>query len=401
MPQFLASADCFKILRSLARDEMNRLRRRTDPFFEELSLTPENRFNEPPLALTGAELDAVAGRVAGFFTSESLRPAGLLPLATLGAWADAVVALWGNEPNVVTFFTSGSTGDPKPVLRHLFFLEQDARFTAEQFETIGRIVVLAPPHHIYGFIYAILLPKLYGLECFDGRGLAPAALVERLEQDDLVVATPFHWNLLARHAEMLPRVHGLCSGAPLPPQTTLALKAKGLGKWLELYGSTECGAMGYRQDPEAPFTLCPHWAPCDAQTMGQETFTRRSADGALSAPYVFQDHLEWVDSSRFFVRGRRDEAVQVAGVNVFPARVERCILESGLVAECAVRLMHPDQGDRLKAFIVTHQGQTPDPTMKDQLNAFLASQLGPLELPRSITYGDKLPCTPMGKLMDW
>jgi long-chain acyl-CoA synthetase len=50
--------------------------------------------------------------------------------------------------------------------------------------------------------------------------------------------------------------------------------------------------------------------------------------------------------------GRAEGAVQVGGVNVFPDVVGRVLTAHSGVAQAAVRLMRPEEGTRLKAFVV-------------------------------------------------
>jgi acyl-coenzyme A synthetase/AMP-(fatty) acid ligase len=139
IPISFTVADCFKLVRSLVRDEAHRLRQRSDPFGEELALTPESRLDQPPLSLTPTEIVAASRRVAVFFT-DALRHEDLADLPTFGEWAALVCERWGNNPDQVTLFTSGSMGNPKAILRELYFLAQDARFVIETFEEYGHAV---------------------------------------------------------------------------------------------------------------------------------------------------------------------------------------------------------------------------------------------------------------------
>jgi 4-coumarate--CoA ligase (photoactive yellow protein activation family) len=391
---------CFSLVRSLVCDEARRLRRRSDPFLEELGLGWESQLRQPPFELTPEELASVCARVARFFCCESLEPESLSALPRLGDWAERVASGWGRAPMAVGFSTSGSLGNPKPVRHELWLLIQDARATVEAFasrgKTIGRVVGLVPPHHIYGFIHTALLPLLFGLDCVDLRGRPPAALAEALRPGDLLVGAPFHWKGLAQSHVRLPGVLLLSSGAACPPEPLSLLETRGVEAWVELYGSTECAAMGFRTSVGEPMTLCPLW-----ERVEQDGFARRRPDGGLTPAFHFQDRLEWVDEKRFFVGGRRDEAVQIGGVNVFPALVERCLANHPLVAACVVRPMRPEEGDRLKAFVVPKDSRIPTLELRRELRDYLSQRVQPLELPRAFCFGEALPRSIMGKPMDW
>ena len=154
--------------------------------------------------------------------------------------------------------------------------------------------------------------------------------------------------------------------------------------------------MGHRDSPDAPLTLMSTW-----KRAGEGLFTRKTESGEDSEPFAFQDELEWLDETRFRVCRRLDNAVQVAGINVYPSRTREALASHPAVAECAVRLMRPEEGDRLKAFVVPKPGQTPGPELLASLREHLAGLLLPLEQPKSILFGETLPHNEMGKLADW
>ena len=63
----------------------------------------------------------------------------------------------------------------------------------------------------------------------------------------------------------------------------------------------------------------------------------RSLPDASHSPVRLEDHLLWLDDRNFLPTGRRDNAVQVGGVNVYPARIAAKIQSLPEIAACAVR----------------------------------------------------------------
>jgi acyl-coenzyme A synthetase/AMP-(fatty) acid ligase len=110
--------------------------------------------------------------------------------------------------------------------------------------------------------------------------------------------------------------------------------------------------------------------------------------------------LEWNPDGRFCVRGRRDEAVQVGGINVFPARVRKVLLEHPGVADAGVRLMTPEEGARLKAFVVAAPGVDCE-ALRTELERWVVNRLTVAERPKSLVFGARLPVNEQGKLADW
>jgi acyl-coenzyme A synthetase/AMP-(fatty) acid ligase len=113
------------------------------------------------------------------------------------------------------------------------------------------------------------------------------------------------------------------------------------------------------------------------------------------------DHLEEAGDGGFVVRGRRDAVVQVAGVNVSPARVRDVLAAHPEVRDCAVRPMSPGEGARLKAFVVPAGGLADPARARRELRAWLAERLAAPERPGALTFGTQLPRDAQGKQADW
>jgi long-chain acyl-CoA synthetase len=103
--------------------------------------------------------------------------------------------------------------------------------------------------------------------------------------------------------------------------------------------------------------------------------------------------------SSFTLDGRKDGAVQAAGINVFPASIAARIAAHPAVAECTVRLDRPLPEPRLKAFVVP---ATLDAgSLMVELERWAANNLTTPERPIRFNLGPTLPRNEMGKLADW
>ena len=122
---------------------------------------------------------------------------------------------------------------------------------------------------------------------------------------------------------------------------------------------------------------------------------RKGIDGWIPFP----DKVEFVAPRGIFPLKRMDRIVQVAGVNVSLDRVEKVLQNEPAVKACRVRLMRPEEGKRLKAFIVLNEGY--DEQILSQIRKYLTSQLSSHEMPRAFTFGAALPTNSMGKDSDW
>jgi 4-coumarate--CoA ligase (photoactive yellow protein activation family) len=215
---------------------------------------------------------------------------------------------------------------------------------------------------------------------------------------DLIVAHPGWWEQAARLApRFADDVAGVSSTAPCPDALAQALLDAGL-RLLQVYGSSETAGVGWREEGGAPFTLLPYWT----RTGDAATLARTLPDGG-TARYPLQDRLDWEDERRFRPAGRIDNAVQVGGVNVFPAYVADVLRMHPRVADAAVRLMRPDEGRRLKAFVVpvpVAEEATQD-ALRAELLDWCAERLTAAERPTAVTFGERLPRQASGKSADW
>lgn len=314
----------------------------------------------------------------------------------------------------LTFRTSGSSGSPKRCTHALSALVQEVAALAPLAPGRRRILSAVPSHHIYGFLFTVLLPRcLGGFRAFDGAGAVeaasrpapldvvdvrqagPAALAGLLRPGDLVVAHPLWWQVAARLVPAFPNdVVGVTSTAPCPDGLADSLAGAGL-RLLQVYGSSETAGVGWRDRARTPFALLPYWSRTDDPA----SLARTLPDGTLR-PYPLQDRLDWSGATHFQPAGRIDDAVQVGGTNVFPAYVADVLAQHPRVRDAAVRLMRPDEGHRLKAYIVAASGADVD-ALRTELPAWAAQRLTAPERPVAWTFGPRLPRQASGKLADW
>lgn len=331
----------------------------------------------------------------------------------LDAWADAVAAGLSAAGNIVSFRTSGSSGAPKACSHALADLEQEARYLAELFPGTRRIVGLVPSHHIYGFLFTVLLPRALGLgpdAVADLRGVPAGGVARRLRPGDLVVAYPDFWQAFAPVASgMAGGVSGVSSTAPCPDAVARAVVAGGVERLVQVYGSSETAGVGWRDKPDEDYRLFPYWEAREtadrAAGAAGAVLERLRANGSRAA-YPLQDRLAWNAPGRFRPLGRIDHAVQVGGVNVFPAYVADVLRMHPMVEDATVRPMRPDEGRRLKAFVVPRAGVpigdgAQAAALRAELGAWIAGRLSTPERPAAYSFGPALPRQASGKLADW
>jgi fatty-acyl-CoA synthase len=103
------------------------------------------------------------------------------------------------------------------------------------------------------------------------------------------------------------------------------------------------------------------------------------------------------EDGRLFVDGRDDEMIVSGGENVFPREVEDLLAEHAAIEEAAVIGVPDDEfGQRLKAFVVTREGETLD---EDAVKQHVKQNLARFKVPREVVFMSELPRNATGKVL--
>ncbi len=116
-------------------------------------------------------------------------------------------------------------------------------------------------------------------------------------------------------------------------------------------------------------------------------------DGLMSSGDVgrFDEH------GRLFVEGRDDDMIVSGGENVFPQEVEEVLAAHPDVVEAAaIGVPDDDFGQRLRGFVVLHEGAVPN---EAALLDHVRSQLARYKVPRELVFLPELPRNATGKIV--
>ncbi len=378
----------FRLVRAVVAEEMARLMPGMARRNPAAVWTAETRIDEDGLGFDSlARIDLVTALNQRFGLHRSGVEDYMLIRPALGDWAELMAEHFrrADEDLEIAFRSSGSTGNPKEIRHRLGDLveEIDAHVAGSLPFRPQRILSLVPPHHIYGFLFTVLLPARLGCGFEDLADRGPGALGRVLGGDDLAIGTPHLLSLALPFCGGPRQAAAISSTAPAPPELWEQVRAAGLTALVEIYGSSETAGVGWRDGPGAAFRLLPHLSPGNPPE-------RRGT------PLPLQDRLDWEPDGRFRVLGRRDGAVQVGGHNVHPAEIAADLAAHPLVAEAHVR----HDGGRLKAFIVP-LGDADPAELEPGLRQLMADRHVPAARPASYTFGSELPRTALGKPADW
>jgi acetyl-CoA synthetase len=102
----------------------------------------------------------------------------------------------------------------------------------------------------------------------------------------------------------------------------------------------------------------------------------------------------------FWIVGRIDDVLNVAGHRIGTAEVESALVSNQKVAEAAV-VGRPDdlKGQALVAFVTLKGGVSADGSLREELRQHVAKEIGPVAKPDDIRFAEALPKTRSGKIM--
>ena len=102
----------------------------------------------------------------------------------------------------------------------------------------------------------------------------------------------------------------------------------------------------------------------------------------------------------FWITGRVDDVINVAGHRMGTAEVESALVAHPKVAEAAVVGMpHDLKGQGIYCYVTLNAGEDPSDALKKELVAWVRKEIGPIATPDVIQWAPGLPKTRSGKIM--
>ena len=389
-------------------------------------------------------------RPKAIFSSQPERDKGRtpqLPVHSLAATQHSQVTLHVSEARapsapVLVLYTSGTTGSPKGAVLSASNIAatldglQDAWALCEQ----DTIVHALPLFHAHGLVFGLLGALRVGACLHFISKFTPKAVAAALHGEHRVLyAVPTMYRRLVDAAENDPEVRAGLSAARLLVSGSAALPAREHARIQAVTGQRVCERYGLsetfvntavRHDGErrpgyvglplegvelklvddARATISVH----DDETIGEV---------AVRGPNVFLGYLnrpdatrEVVDADGWFYTGdlgtiapdgylrivgrKATDLIKTGGFKVGAGEVEAALLEHPAVSEAAV-VGPPDAdlGERIVAFVVTHQPVLQDAQLAATLIDHVAQRLSKHKRPREIRFASELPRNAMGKVL--
>jgi acetyl-CoA synthetase len=127
----------------------------------------------------------------------------------------------------------------------------------------------------------------------------------------------------------------------------------------------------------------------------KETYWSRFEGVWFHGDFASQD-----EDGFWFLHGRSDDTLKIAGKRVGPAEIETVVLETGKVLECAA-IGVPDEikGEVPVVFAVLKPGVEPSDEIREEIKRVVAERLGKPITPKDVKFVSALPKTRNAKIM--
>jgi acetyl-CoA synthetase len=188
----------------------------------------------------------------------------------------------------------------------------------------------------------------------------------------------------------------LLSPLPITPLKPCSLGSQALGMDVDVFdddGNSIVGGIGH--------LVCKQPAP--SMTKGFWNDPQRYLDTYFSRwPGVWY-HGDWAEQDAdgfFFLHGRSDDTIKVAGKRTGPAEIESELIKHPAVVECAAVGVPDDiKGEAVVCFLVLRQGVAETEELRGQLSDQVVAGLGKTLRPQQVRFVDALPKTRSGKVL--
>jgi acetyl-CoA synthetase len=189
-----------------------------------------------------------------------------------------------------------------------------------------------------------------------------------------------------------------CFLAPLPIHPLKPCTLQGPSPGMDVDVFNEDGSS-VRQ--EVGYLVCKKPAPSMTRSLWKDD------DGYIDEYWSRWEHVwnhgDWaeVDEDGFwYLYGRADDTMNVAGRRVGPAEVEGALMEHDAVRECAaVGIPHDVKGEAIAVFVVLEANSSPDPQLEEDLVNLVSERVGPVDRPEVVEFVPDLPKTRSAKIM--
>ena len=323
-----------------------------------------------------------------------------------------------NSTGKLVLLTGGTTGDSKTAAHKpsLFnFLNPfKTLLTKLNLTKCNNPYIATPIYHGYGiavlFLFMALGKKMIISNSFDPN---KACRLIREHKVEVITVVPLMINkMLKTNPEDLKSLTCIVSGGALLNPKLVGDVFNKLGDVLyNLYGTSEAGlniiatpqdlryspnTIGKKINGVQLKILDGNKNKVELGTVGQFCIKNAWSMGNSKNPWIETGDLGYQDNKGYyFLCGRVGDMVVSAGENVYPAEIEKVLINHPLVEDVAIiGVSDEDFGQRLKAFVHLFKDVI---ITEAELFEWLKPRVARFQMPKNIIIVNEMPYTPLGK----
>jgi len=315
-----------------------------------------------------------------------------------------------DDSQAIVLFTSGSTGEPKKIIRTLDHLMSEITVLEELFgdEVKSKPVYSTVFHqHLYGLLFYILWPIKAGRPIYCPSLLYPEQVSRAIKDSyqefkgTILITTP---SLLKRLSCLTWNKPGLTvfSSGGLLSETTAKQIDQSLGVYpIEVFGSTETSGVAYRQQRSKNQV----WTPLPRVNVDIDDETNRIK---IRSPFFEAENgflmgdLAKQQGEGFLLMGRADRIAKIEEKRVSLTEIENHLKQSDLISEAVTIVLNSNRQCTVAIIVLTKKGMKQLVSEgKVKLNKCFQQQLcqyfDRTVIPKKFRYVKEIPINSQGK----
>ncbi len=302
------------------------------------------------------------------------------------------------EP-VLVQMSSGTTGEPKCIDRTWVSIDIELHNYIEHFTDLAQMtaVVACPVNHSYGLICGILASIKRGSEPVIITNFNPKYIINKVREtaSPILYSSPALITTITMMVKADQPIHAIMTSGTLMQATWLAQAANKCEKLYQQYGCSEVGCIALGGDIKS---IHDQGVP-----LPHLTVTSGSSSEALEEIIVTTENntlistrdLGFLDgNNRLHFISRIDEMINVSGLNVYPAEVEKVVMEMPSISDAVVfKKSHAFGNDQVCLQFVADQE-----IADDKIRSWCSQYLNKYQVPIQITQVENIERLPNGKV---
>lgn len=302
------------------------------------------------------------------------------------------------EP-VLVQMSSGTTGEPKCIERTWVSIDIELQNYIEHFTDLAEMtaVVACPVNHSYGLICGILASIKRGSEPVIITNFNPKYIINKLREtaSPILYSSPALITTITMMVKADQPIHAIMTSGTLMQATWLEQAANKCEKLYQQYGCSEVGCIALGGDIKSihdqgvPLPHLTVKSGSSAEELQEIVVTTEISTTVLTRDLGYLD-----TNNRLHFISRIDEMINVAGLNVYPAEVEKVVMDMPAITDAVVfKKSHAFGNDQVCLQFIAEQE-----IADENIRSWCSQYLNKYQVPLQISQVEKIDRLPNGKV---